>query len=139
MFFNSSKIFLVSTSFQLLLYLLLKNIYCFRKIFYCYINLYNTGCVGGFPGAGGGAGHEGREGDRGGQLRPRRQRVRPVQGECAPASLAVPEGKTTFLHLSFCIDSTAFVNKNIFSILYMTIQYASKSNLSFLHFLVVVN
>ena len=44
--------------------------------------------MGGVPGAGGGAGHEGREGDRGGQLRPRRQRVRPVQGECAPASLA---------------------------------------------------
>ena len=49
--------------------------------------------MGGVPGAGGGAGHEGREGDRGGQLRPRRQRVRPVQGECAPASLAVPGGR----------------------------------------------
>ena len=82
--------------------------------------------MGGVPGAGGGAGHEGREGDRGGQLRPRRQRVRPVQGQCAPASLAVPEGKTTstFLHLSFCIDSTAFVNKDIFSILYIRLCQA---------------
>ena len=92
--------------------------------------------MGGVPGAGGGAGHEGREGDRGGQLRPRRQRVRPVQGQCAPASLAATGVKTTltFLRLSFCIDSTAFVNKDIFSILYMTIQYGSTFNLSLLYY-----